>query len=893
MTRRLLLLSLILLFTGAAAFVLWPTGEQAPGEDSLTPATTGELAAAPRREAAMTPVAGKPDAARVEAAPSDAPPLPPDVKWCEIRVVVAATGAPAPDADVAWIDTSIYQRIELPDRQKQELFRDPERMARRFGWHARSDAQGRLRINLGDGTSLYGRLGDLYGTLQCSRDVAPPPGGYVLELVPDNTLVVQVLDAEGAPAPGVPIAVGQYAAGGRFLHFVNWGELTSSGADGLARIPHLQDWHIDPTEQPPTVEWRARLFVPGCAEAGVAFDPRSPPVDPLVLRLPACGVVAARVEMRGAPLRGEDRGAVNLLAKESNPDAGEVSWWQQLDDGRATFGFVPLGIDFTLSGYVDSTELQREFRGPTRPHEQVQVVLTIGDDEVVVTGRALDEQRRLIVNQQLSVRCEADGFYGGGEMRTDDHGRFQFCLGASKDKVAVHGVSVEWNRQDAPSLRGSAAVQELVPGVQDIGDVVLGPGPLVVSGRCMQGAKPYTGPLHIVVQRYAPEEAEQSMDNWGDPDWSEPMGLALSQGRDGSFAVHGEAPAGRYRLMFPAWNHLPIAPIEFALGTVDLVVQVSEGAGLTATLLLPDGVTSALLLRLVPEGAGPGAPAEPDRLGGAFARFDRFETTVWQNEDKRSLAQWRALPPGSYRLEARLFAQPALLLAIEHIVVPPPEGGDPRLADIDLRDKIEVLTLEFQDRSGAPVTGAQGIAVPLPQAAAVWQVLEVECPVAKLAFPPGGVDLMLAVQGFRPQQLRAARGSLEVTLESWPQVELQFAELPELPKNTYLEVMVRGEEPGEAHELAGQWMRGSQADFTEPLSDSFRVEKGRVVVRVGDGPQQLGVQLVYFEEGKDSYRTAPVAGVSPTQFYAGPAPVTVRVDAAALQRAIEELAKAK
>src|SRR5262249_30794081 len=232
-------------------------------------------------------------------------------------------------------------------------------------------------------------------------------------------------------------------------------------------------------------------------------------------------------------------------------------------------------------------------------------------------------------------------------------------------------------------------------------------------------------------------------------------------------------PPGRYRLAFSDEGHRPIAPIDFTPGATGVVVQVDPGANLAATLLVPDHLPDGIRGVLVP------AAAAVDVAPKDKPRRDVFTAEASDGSDaKRRQLRWQALPAGTYTLEVRLWPATAPLLQISDVIVPPPEAGDPRLLDIDLTQAIEVLKLRFLDLSGAPLQeDTEAIVLPLP-AADEGLGHQIWGRGGRIAVRPGPIDLLVAVAGYRPQQLRGVRGEADVRLEKWPQIELVFPDLP-------------------------------------------------------------------------------------------------------------------
>jgi hypothetical protein len=282
---------------------------------------------------------------------------------------------------------------------------------------------------------------------------------------------------------------------------------------------------------------------------------------------------------------------------------------------------------------------------------------------------------------------------------------------------------------------------------------------------------------------------------------------------------------------------------------------------------------------LVPGGgaAPPARGASPSKVGG-----DLYQLT------------WQAVPTDSYTLELRVWPDDEPLLAIEDVVVPPPEGGDPRLVDIDLRDRVAVLQLRFVDTSGAPI--AAGPERGLLYRAGLgpdddWPAFEVRGAVAAVVARAAPINLLACLPGYRPRELRglvAGEGELEVWLDRWPEVELSFARMGPQPAGaTVLAALVQPQrsERGRFHT---QWSSGPRRALEEPDSSHREVKDGRVRLPVGNSPRQL---MVWLRRDGGGDNAEPLEGVEPREVTAAAAGsvLEVRVPAASWQRAWADL----
>jgi hypothetical protein len=470
--------------------------------------------------------------------------MPSGAEMVEVTIVDRASGEPVAEAEVAWMDASTYSRVPATTRQKQSQY-DPEQTARTYGWTGTSDSRGVVKMHLLEWTTAFARKGLRYGTTTFSKGVPAPTSGRRLEVEEDKTLLAKVLDSAGRPAVGVPIAIALHGADGAFLRLLTGSPIGSSSApDGIARVPHLQlvqDRAYGNQALVPAAENRVRIHLPGWQDRGVAFDPKAPPAEPIVLQLPLTGGIKTRVELAGRPLPGV-QGVGLYVGREDDHDAANRSWRSQIDDddGWAHYQHVPVEGPVMLFTHLGSTKVHREVSGPRAPGEELTVVIEVPKVHVVLSGRLLDSDRQPVQAASLPVEFMANGSGGGAALATDAEGRFLFFLGALREKKGqleyeggcIQRFSVKWQIAGKPLMRAVITPRDLQAGIQDVGDLVLEPGTLVVGGRFMDGEQPYGKYVNFSVQRARIGSGREPRESWESVD-----GLTTNQ--DGKGTVRG------------------------------------------------------------------------------------------------------------------------------------------------------------------------------------------------------------------------------------------------------------------------------------------------------------------------------------------------------------------
>jgi hypothetical protein len=796
-------------------------------------------------------------------------PLPENATWITVKVVEKATGSPLDGALVSWFDETAWDYLtEKDDRRMRwdgELQWHGERLAQLAGWRTRTDAKGLARVTLVDHTTVIAQHSALYGKLQLQTNSVPPVGGYVVELVPDIALTVRVLDDRGSPAAGAPITFAVLDKDGDQTGPFGWATLATSRApDGLATIEHLQTMRaqVEGDGSRMRLAWNVRLKLPGNNEPGVKFDPAAPPAEPIELRLPPCGSMRVRAEIAGKPVPGF-RSVWLANATDGNNHGIDSGGMAQVDaDGQARFLFLPLGREFRVNTDA-SGGLSGKFAGPRNAGQEVDVVLRPADDAMLLAGRLLLPDRAPVADQRVRVNIQGPQLRANPELSTDRDGRFVVNLGSPRKDNKLETIAFGVRTKGEPPRRAEAAARTVRTGIEELGDLVVGDGSVLVAGRLVAGDAPYKGPVGLVVESETRGDGRQQR-------WRRVDGQLEFHDDVGNFAIRGTLAPGRYHLVANSERVLPIAPIEFALGATDLVVDIDAGHQLAASVLLPEKASpDAITATLVP--ATPPAPVADNNLGTQRLLDERWKRSLEGHRGGRCDVRWPSLPAGTYALELRLLAVPNALLTIADVVLPPPAGGDPRLVDIDLRPLLRVLTLTLHDADGKPLENSGGVAFPTLQANANdWQGYSFWEVPATCLLPAQPYDLLVCVSGFRPQPVRGNVDQVDVRLDRWPTLTVNVPDVPALPEKARVQVSLQPNEKSTAQYHA-LWQSGELAEYTAAPRRSVPVVNGKALVPIGDGLFTLRLALT------SNRRTHQLDGFEPKQVMSTTSEVTITV----------------
>ncbi len=883
------LLVVLLLGAGLAAYFAADSAnlEQPPSLPTATATASEAVAAAstPTQPTDATADTGSAERAVAEAL-TDATqrPLPDKQNWIEVKVIDKATGSPSSGAIVHWFDETAWEYLvkKQPELAMShgELHWQGERLAELAGWRTRSNAEGQARVTGKGSLTVIAQHESLYGKLQLQSNAVLPIGGHVIELVPELCLLVRAVNERGQPCVNVPVSVAIFTKGGDQIGPFGWSALANTRApDGIATIRHLQSLRADVfgwgEEASANLVWRARLFLPGVAEQGTAFNPLAPPTEPIELRVPPCGSVRIRGTFAGKPLPGFDSASISAV-QENEHRFYDSARQQPVDaDGQVRFAWVPIGQPY--NAYTQAIGgISTTFAGPRASGQEVEVVLEPTGDTVLLTGRLLMPDRTPLAEQKVQARATGPELRNQVELGTDRDGRFLFSVGTAQKENRVDQLWFELRRTGEQPLRAEASGRTLRAGSEELGDLVLGDGTLVVAGRVVANGEPYLTPVQLRVER------ESAADGKRAAQWRRVDGMLNHQDGAGGFAIRGTAIPGRYRLVPSTDRALPTAPIEFAVGASDVVVSLDCGQSFAASVLLPDGASSQFItVALVPP--TPPTPSTPTSPDGR--RNDRLTSNLGQKRGPRHDVLWPAVPAGTYSLEVRLWAIGKPLVTIAGVVLPLPKEGDARLVDIDLRSLVRNVTLGLHGADGVLIENANGLAFPAVQASSTeWVGLQLYGTKPQLLLPTGPFDLLVCLSGYRPLPARGNSDHIDLRCDLWPTLSVLVPGIPKLPEKARVTVSLKSPSVPDQR-YRSQWSSGERSEYMQPQGHQVSVRDGKASVPIGEGIYGLRVQV------SANRQQHTIEGHTPTEVLSTAGEVTVAVPAAQWQKAIEAISK--
>ncbi len=841
------------------------------GTGVAVPAPGAAVAAAPATDAAAAdaavPVATAPPAvsqpgpersAVPEAATGGAP-------FVEVlvRVLDENTREPVAGAEVFWSDLTLVDLAKLSPAEIERGQRDEERFLQQHGRRTTSDGAGRAIIRPSGAYRLVGRLGSRYG--HATGNTAEPPAGddaypgeLLLLLGEDHTLVVRTVDEQRQPVGGVQVNV-EHQRDGKPTGARQ--SLGSTDADGRLECAHAQ--LIGGRSRP---DARALLCarITGAESARVAIDLRDVPREPVDIVVPACGTVEfTLLGFDGTPWPHTVGRANVTLTPDALRDAVPFG-----ADGKAVFPLVRCGGQFVAQGRPWFED--HAFVGPARAGDVLQITLRIHGGLRMLTGRLLAGDGAPFAGV-ASMRFD-EGAGGDNVFDRDGDGRFFVPVPSHVgDRPSIAIVARDQSRTAAREARVSVR-GVLVPGRNDVSDVVLGEAPLLVAGELVGPDDNEPPAVRLELQRR--DEGERSP-------WRPVGDLRVVLDAARRFVVRAPAGSTRWRLAVHG-DCAPVTPIEFAPGTTDLRVPIDAPSWVVATFL-PDPALELMTVRL--------AAANAERLE-ARARRGSAEAQLVAHGD-RLQAEWRRLGAGPHRFVVECPGQDPVL----ELVVDVPRGArasDPRLTDIDLRGRARTVLVQLTHGDGAPFTGIADVIVRgRLDAGARWIGRRYGSNAAdglNLALSQPA-DLLVVAQGKRGTVVTGVFGDTRIPLAPAPKFTVAWIDAPALPAGVTAQLMwsVADWPPNGPLVHVGH-ARGSVTGTTILLGEGLpqRVTSGRAAGACGAVvPMRARLRLV--RSGKMMQVVDVTPGVvDPAEVSDGQV-IEVRADPAGMARALAAL----
>ncbi|MBI1380288.1 MAG: hypothetical protein GC161_04290 [Planctomycetaceae bacterium] len=472
----------------------------------------------------------------------------PDGDWIDVEVLFAADGRPAPEAEVVLLGLTAAGRMTVAAAVARGDSVD--QLVRAMGTVHAVDATAKVRVPLA--TRENAALAALAEGHLALIEELDGNGPFVLQLQPVHTFRARVLDAGGAPLPGILVTLRVIDGDDRSDTFTSL-----SDSDGLVnlKVPDVMLQEVAAAfdgESDVQLALAARgLFLD---PVEVELDPDAVGGEPLELRMPAHGWL--RIE------RAPGSSSAGRLLTMVRPAGADRTWNPHLeletviDEEPVRVGPVQLGLDVEVQATSASSlaRWQVEAPGPAVAGETVSLVLT---PEAVWTlrGRAVDEGGEILARAALRVGLQLESdvpdanhadFGLGIRVRCDADGYFALELPADLGRPTT--VHFALRRQGVE--RTANVVLPLGDNEGwDMGELRLRAPSVGVEGQVVDpGGAPIAGATVTLYQLLSIE---------GERTHRRVSGTTRTQ-RDGSFQIPLPAGTGSLTIRVDAQHYLPL-----------------------------------------------------------------------------------------------------------------------------------------------------------------------------------------------------------------------------------------------------------------------------------------------------------------------------------------------
>ncbi len=666
-----------------------------------------------------------------------------------IKVIVRdpVTMAPLPNAEVL-----VFDRVSPSDeafgKAMFEEWLGMEALLERFGESHKVDKFGVLWLpERKSHMHLAARYKGAFAKHYLTQAIIPGKQETV-ELFPTAQLhiKVRVVHADGAPASHQTVEYQQ-------IPNTDWGqrlERVITDSDGLAVFRNMQNRLNDSTSSWP---FRFAVAIPGLQQVSQVIDPKNPPQETIVLKLPPLATVVVQVlDAAGKPIA--KRKSVTLHAQPAGDgnlsDMHEENMFAtnsclggitvSTSNGKARALVIPGQTLMAWTTFGSSGALTKlTFQGPSYPGETLQVTLQAKKD----LGRArlaiVDAAGRPTKPNRYSCsHVRLDGSFVGEEYGTSHASNDDGIIAVSAPAIVLPDGTTSENPMGATFLsakqEGSVRFGWTEWTLGQETELVLGPQ-LLASGQVLYRSGEPVPECSVWMTLRLPWTKPTE-----EPSRSNQAYLSFKADAEGKFAVYGPLPPAGHTYELEVGQ--PISegsfraiPVPFEPGQVDLLVTLQDLPWIEGHIQLDQGHAALLRVAIKQVEGGGSFPRDLDAQGRFKLRPD------FEGQAKLILTSG-----GAAIAESPLFE-------VKNGVDTCPEGW----SALDLRGQLTLHTVQVEAASGT-----------LPK----WvTVMLVDHGMGSSFAPPAhfvtrekSVLIYVSADGFQTSEPQTISGSAQITL---------------------------------------------------------------------------------------------------------------------------------
>ncbi len=415
-------------------------------------------------DAHLAPSPPEPLPAQERTAATAAGALTPDTARPLRLVVVHPDGTRAAGAEVRyWPLRSQTQRAH--HHRLVDKGGDLEAALRATGRVATTDARGCVAIEVDPDSDVCARSGSTYAQAFLALFDHPAFVDLWLELRPDVTVRIQVVDAQGQGRAGIAVAAQARADARHRGPCSEEFEFPVTDAGGHTLLRHAQEHLPMPSRE--IFEWKMTVHWRNGDTAGqrevTAEDLTNE--APIRLLVPLGGTVVAKlVDADGKPWPGR----AELIGTDS--EQAFVADDRDERAGLSYFRQVPLDKRWQLEATPDGSLVQH-FVGPTRSDEVVEVSMQVPQRMWDIRGRIVDGDGKPVFGAKVALASR--GTPEEVELSTTGQGEFRLWGQRPQSVVAIDDLVVRVQHAMLSSPLAIRIDRVLRPGLSDLGDLVV------------------------------------------------------------------------------------------------------------------------------------------------------------------------------------------------------------------------------------------------------------------------------------------------------------------------------------------------------------------------------------------------------------------------------------
>ena len=468
-----------------------------------------------------------------------------------------------------------------------------------------------------------------------------------------------------------------------------------------------------------------------------------------------------------------------LLPEDSFDQSKELDSWNnprehltgRSKNGVAHFPLVEFNQRIRVVATSSNGELRAELygEGPVRNGGPAIFTLNPQADNPVLLGTILNTEGAVGPNLNLEYRFKTTSDFGNsssnsGTLKTDENGRFRLLVEETLEEESTRTLTISL-RATRKKPKRSVPIDlsyALMPGENELGDLVLVVPPLIASGMVVdiEGNALSNAQVRVEKKQFYGEEEDQF---W----WNDLWEHRGKTDRDGKFEVRAILEPDIYRLSASREKYIDSSYV-ITPGEENVRLILGKSITLKGRVLLEDGIDPALLDIVMDT-------PDPNREGHQLS----FHTVLKKNGS----FLMEDLPPGPASLIVRAKKFQEVFYTQERLILES-SSGTQVFEDINLRGMLRSIRIWVRD--------VRGELVPHVKIWPQWeghQDFSNKNPFDTVTLE-ADLGFQISAQGYQILNLPDAIGEQEVVLQEGFPIKVEIDNLHILPTGWELHLML-------------------------------------------------------------------------------------------------------